>query len=332
MRIVVLPPQGVTFSQDSAWNALLTGLVDRGHDVQGYGYRGGDIDALVSLNDQPDARELLGRVDRGNACVIVLEPRVTSPTMYRSGALGRYGLRFAASPVWARALDAIPFPWPQDLDAVGPLKISQSAPPFVASLINADKRSAVGGSLYGLRREVIAAFDGADVPLAVFGPGWDAPVAVRLRQGVRATAKALHARVKPHLREALARPGIRPSHAQGAVAEKSEAFAVAPVSIIIENSADYVSEKLVDAIVAGVVPVYVGPSLSAFGLPEELAVPSPPTADGVLDTVRSMSAQRADEVRLAGRAWISSDSAKDHEIRAVLRTLGQSIADRLNSP
>ena len=47
-------------------------------------------------------------------------------------------------------------------------------------------------------------------------------------------------------------------------------------SIVIENSSDYVSEKLFDSLLSGCIPVYVGPDLSLYDLPENLYIQAEP--------------------------------------------------------
>lgn len=330
MRIVVLPPRGVEFQSQSPWGSLLVGLREAGHDVDHFGDRNQRVDALVSMNDQPDARRLQARfeIPARRTALVVLEPRVTAPRMYEMSALRHYGHRFAPSPLWAGPLAAEVFHWPQVLRGA-----AQPSGPwqYAATMINAEKRSAVRGSLYGLRREVIRACDLKSVPLAVFGSGWDDSAPQRLKAGAKAIARATQTRHRPWLGEALSQPSIRPAHALGVVVDKSSAFAAAPVTIVIENSRDYVSEKLFDALSAGVVPIYVGPPLGLFDIPSEVAVEVEPHASEVVQSMSMLPAARQEEVALAGREWLRSGEARRHEITCVLKDLGRVIGDRLNS-
>lgn len=308
--------------------ALLEGLRGGGHEVDHYGDSRQQPDALVVLNHQPGIQQLQSRlgVPRSRTVLIVLEPRVTAPGMYQPRTLKLYGRRFAASPIWARRIGAEPFLWPQDLHQA-------AAPPgetgFAASLINADKRSAVTGSLYGLRRSVIRSLGEDSMPLAVFGPGWGDSLAQRLKEAAKAVARATAARILPNLGEALSDLSLRPAQWMGTVDEKVDAFAAAPTSIIIENSRDYVSEKLIDAVCAGVAPLYVGPPLSGFHLPREIAVECEPDAPDILATLRRMTPDRRAEVVAAGQQWLNSSESRMHDIRGVLRNLGNQIGDEL---
>jgi len=113
----------------------------------------------------------------------------------------------------------------------------------------------------------------------------------------------------------------------GSVDAKSEAFAVAPTSIVIENSGDYVSEKLIDAVCAGVAPLYVGPPLSGFQIPREIAVECEPEARAILATLRQMTPDRQAEVVAAGQQWLNSNESRVHDIRVVLHNLGCQVGD-----
>lgn len=238
-----------------------------------------------------------------------------------------YGLRYTPSPIWAEALNAKTFLWPQD---IGPQEIPEGPYRFRASMINGDKRSAVPGSLYGLRRAVIKASQEQDLPLALFGPGWGASTVAHMMLGAKASLRATIAGTIPSVGEALSLANQRPQSWLGTVDDKQVAFASAPIAIVIENSADYVSEKLIDSIRGGAAPVYVGPPLARFELPESMVLTADPVATSVINAVRSMSVARIDEIRSAGGSWLMSTNAKKHAICEVLTSLGSTIGEQLN--
>lgn len=324
MRIVVLYHRGLEPEGGSPWDALLVGLREGGHEASFWEGNPEPIDALVALNDQPAVVDIQRQaaISPGRSALIVLEPRVTSPMMYSTRRLRRYGIRYAASPLWAQSTAASAFPWPQELEPWPP---STTPSDYAATMIIGDKRSAVTGSLYGLRRQVIGEFARSRQPLAVFGPGWNAPVRERFISGSKACVKAMIGGLPPLLGEAFGSLGERPEHWLGCVDDKSTAFAVAPVSIVIENSADYVSEKLVDAIRGGVVPIYIGPKLDAFGFPPDIAIECLPSASAIRRATATLKEGRRSSVLEAGRAWLASEDARSREVRHVLYDLGLAL-------
>ena len=331
VHILVVPPRGVTFSGSSQWMALINGLQDAGHHASVLDDDTQQADALVVLNHRSGVAQLQSKlgVPVSNTTLVALEPRVTAPTMFHPRSLRLYGQRFAASTMWAQQINARPFLWPQDLQQ--PI-VKEQTSSFEATLINADKRSAVHGSLYGLRRSVIRALDESSTPLAVFGPGWGETPGERLQQAAKAVMKAARAQIVPKLTEAMSDLSLRPAHWMGTVHSKDEAFAVAPASILIENSSDYVSEKLVDAVCAGVAPLYVGPPLGKFGLPSEIAIECEPRVEHIVTALRQLTAARRAEVISAGRQWLKSADSQKHDIRVVLKDLGSQIGHGLGRP
>ena len=328
MRIVVLPPRGVSFRAESPWLSFLTGLRTAGHEVSGFGAAGAGADAVVTLNDQPAARRLIGslNIPASKSALVILEPRVTAPRMYATSSLKHYRHRFAPSPFWAQQVGAEEFLWPQVVSSPPAPEVDWE---FAATMINAEKRSAIRGSLYGLRRDVIRACDSRRIPLAVFGPGWDSPQRQRVGEGAKAIARALRARQLPHLAEALGATAIRPTNYMETIDRKASAFPIAPTAIVIENSRDYVSEKLFDALSAGVAPIYVGPPLETFGIPANVAVECEPDASSIARVLATLSEHRRSEITDAGSEWLVSAAAQRHEITHVLTDLGRTVGERL---
>jgi hypothetical protein len=65
---------------------------------------------------------------------------------------------------------------------------------------------------------------------------------------------------------------VRPTRYLGSPSEKLELMSGYRVAVVIENSVTYLSEKIFDAFFAGCIPVYVGPPISSYGIPENLVV------------------------------------------------------------
>lgn len=282
------------------------------------------------MNDQSVVASLQAtlRIAQRRSVLVALEPRVTAPSMYSQRNFERYGYRFAASPMWADELKGETFLWPQDLQRVESVTSTNI---FAATIICAEKRSALPGSLYGLRRAVIRECENMGVSLGVFGNGWNLPALRRTISGAKALTRAIGSGRAPDIREALGDLGQKPQFWCGTVAAKNSAFATAPVTIVIENSLDYVSEKLIDAVKAGVTPIYIGPPLELFGLPESIAVTCAPEPTEIVQTLQSLTPQLMRNVEEEGRRWLSSHHAGTHEIGRVLLDLGRRIGAVLSS-
>jgi hypothetical protein len=290
-------------------------------------------DAALFFNHQPNALELAEAegVPLHRRVLIALEPFSTLPSMYQQRAIRRYGLRFAPSPIWARKLQAETFTWPQRIEIPPGSRRTVDCSKYLATIIAGDKRSSSRDSLYGLRREVIRSSNSSGVAIALAGPGWDRPMWSRLKQAARESLRwSAQARAWPDLRETFSCLGKPSVDYFGVVPAKSEFLRKAPIAIVIENTLDYVSEKLVDAVLAGVCPVYVGPALEPFGFPEEICVHAEPSPTGVLAAVRL--AQRDPEVVIErGREWLRSEAAPHMGVE-VMSALAARIVAQLSDP
>jgi hypothetical protein len=58
----------------------------------------------------------------------------------------------------------------------------------------------------------------------------------------------------------------------GAPGDKQKTLKQFRYSLVIENSSEFLSEKLFDAFFAGCIPIYVGPDVKDYGIPSSLVV------------------------------------------------------------
>ncbi len=288
--------------------------------------------AIVVFNDRPSfrLRRILSRIPKRNRILVVMEPEATGPSNYSRRTLARFGQAFFASPLWASKAGGESFLWPH---AIEDGRMSQTVPitrQFDTTMIFSNKRSASPQSLYQLRRDVIRAAPAVNVKLALFGPNWDRSKMQNLSEGFRATMKSLHAGHRPSVAEAFRDLNFVPSQWLGPIEQKQLAFRIASTTVVIENSIDFVSEKLFDPILCGVVPVYVGPNLEQFGIPNSVVLRAPARSRQILETVRNASPGQLDEIRATGSEWIRSDSAMEFDVARVMDDIGRRIAQRLS--
>lgn len=327
MKCLWIPPPGFE-GRDGlvAWEPLVTTLSDGGVEVRTDVQADSLADSLLSVG-----RDF--RIFRRRRCsgvplpmrtLIVMEPSVTAPLTYARLTRRSFGRIYAASPLWAARLGGESFPWPHSVLAPPASTSIGASHNFRATLINGNKRSAIPGSLYGLRRRVIVQAHQRGVALAVVGPGWGDGLSRQVAAAGRAIAKAGASLTVPDLGEATGDLRTRPPHWLGPIEAKQSAFVLAPTTIVIENSADYVSEKIVDAIACGVAPIYVGPSLHQLGLPDDLAITAPPVASDIISVVESLGPREIDDVVQAGTRWLTEAAGAVDRTR-VLKELGARI-------
>ena len=327
MRIGVYPLTGASSLQEGPWVHFIAGLMDGGHSVIDARQGVVPLDALVVFNRPRSAESLFRRwrISRPRRALIMMEPAVSQPALHSRSYLDLFGQIFAASREWAIEAGAIPFLWPQD---ISPATVRVPTTADVAMLC-ANKRSAMPKSLYGLRRGVIRELQARDGALALFGSGWNESNLSYLSQATRSVVKATFTRTAPSLREAFGRVSVTESTARGFIADKSTGVASAPVSVVVENSPDYVSEKLVDVIRVGKVPVYVGPNLDNYLIPSEVAVAVEPNVPAIMDGIRRAYSDAGRDAQRLGAEWLASPQAALHESSTVLHGLGRAVEQSL---
>ena len=100
--------------------------------------------------------------------------------------------------------------------------------------------------------------------------------------GIWSVRKELQARNMPSLKEAFSDIFYKYPEYKGEVADKIFTLSQYKYSLIIENEADYISEKLIDAILARTVPIYIGPSLEKFAFLSRCVYQCEPNVKSIL--------------------------------------------------
>jgi hypothetical protein len=92
-------------------------------------------------------------------------------------------------------------------------------------------------------------------------------------------------------------------------------------ALVIENDRTYMSEKLFDALIAGCIPIYVGPSVADYGIPADLVIEVEPTVMSVASGIKAV--KRIDYAAFQEKlhVWLSQESTEQ-------RHLGSHVMDR----
>ena len=134
-------------------------------------------------------------------------------------------------------------------------------------MISANKISPNGSGNYELRRTL--AKHQKDSRLQIFGELWRSSLSAKLRYRLGVLRFALVSRSDFSLRAIMNDTFSRYPNTFGEVEDKHAILKDAKFSVVIENSGDYVSEKLLDSLIEGCIPVYVGPHFEGTNLGEE---------------------------------------------------------------
>lgn len=172
------------------------------------------------------------------------------------------------------------FPFPHSLVVNEELICRERRSDSTIPIVNANKFSAIDGELYSLRRMTAARISG----VGLYGVGWQRPLLGQVREIIYCLSQALvhkQSLSRTWLHSALSARASRDK----AVPDKAEFLAKFSRCIVIENSLEALSEKLLDALIAGTYPIYVGPAPRDYGLPDFLCIHAEPNVASIEDAL-----------------------------------------------
>jgi hypothetical protein len=267
---------------------------------------GSEPGVYVFLDFDNDPFEKLPKNDvRAPAVLVRQEPSVVRPQNYRPDYLKHMSMVIdvGRSPLASNSR----INWPQrwTLKHLESPKIAGSERIDRFAIINANKMSFVEGELYSLRR--LAAQKSSDID--VWGFDWD-------MHWFRRATKAFEELLIP-LKHGF---GIKPAAIKGwfksplsfkGISEdKLSTLASYRYSLVIENSIEYMSEKLFDSLFAGTFPIYVGPNPVDFGMPEFVAIHTKPDIDSIMKAIEQARTIDLESWRASVLTWFRSDGVE----------------------
>jgi hypothetical protein len=189
--------------------------------------------------------------------------------------------------------------WPQTWPEGKPL--DQSPPRQArAVMVQSAKYSFVKGQLYSLRAQFVS----SDSRVDLFGLGWTASsfrtagrLSVDLYRAIRGRA--------PINLDCINSAFLRPLCYRGSTPDKLKTMSNFKVAVVIENSRDVMTEKLFDALFAGCIPVYVGPTLEKFDIPANLYIRADANVGSVSSAVTEALALNYDEWKAKSQKFLS---------------------------
>lgn len=237
------------------------------------------------------------------AILIRNEPNVVCPDNYDS----RFTHHFDEVVDIGRALPDTSFTmpyaivWPSASKLKDHLvKTKQEAVVFM----NSNKLSFIKGELYWLRRKALKRLE-----IALYGPGWNSSVFRRLK--ILLAEFFIFVRSRQEFSWNAAKFWFaRYKNYRGLADDKLATLSDFKVALTIENSADYMSEKLMDALLAGCIPVYVGPEPSDFEIPGELVYRAEPSLESIQANIKVALAADFEDWRNKAALFLQKDATR----------------------
>jgi hypothetical protein len=271
-------------------------------------------DFLINLNH--NSRSYRNFLTMGGSSeksfLVLLEPRSVYPSQYKPNNLAKYKSVISPGNPKFNMKNGDFIGWPYKFN-INPSKPGNDEEPLIGyiskqltegthsyeswadrkincSMIAANKVSPNKVNQYGLRRFFAKNMSPED--LEVFGPLWNTPIFGKIVNRIITFVAAFKSGYIPHLSSCFGNVFWNYRSAHGEVDNKHDILLDSKFSLVIENSQDYVSEKLFDAIINGSIPIYFGPDLSSVGLPPNLAIITNPQIESIKEIIHEMNPEK----------------------------------------
>ena len=311
------------FGNSGPWKEFEKVFIEGGHEICNSSYEE-PADAIIANSYNSTIEKFLStsKIPLDKRILVNWEPYIVESARYRPDVFNRFGSRFAPSVDWASMVNAKSFKWPQD--EIVDSNVFQNWPERSKSavMIQGNKFSARKGELYSLRRRVLNMLNSGE--LILFGTNWNAGLKFDWWHWSRSV---LNSDIRGISLRSYSGMGRFYEQYKGKIDNKTLALSQHRISIVIENSADFVSEKLFDAVRAGCVVVYVGPNLEMFDLPKASAIEVDPNPSAIVEKVRYLQSKSESELLEIAKSQFASLKLVSDEWSnfKVLRKLAQDM-------
>jgi hypothetical protein len=271
---------------NNPWNEFIRTFINAGNEIHSNGFN--DKFELLITNSHSWKYILqcvLRKIPKKRRILIIWESPATNKGIYRSIVKNRYGKIFSPSKNWMTGENISYFNWPQlPVRRLSTTEKSWNDRSSKVIMIAANKFSIQPAEMYSLRRDILS-----DKKIAhhifLAGSGWNENA---IQNKIRVLKRIIKSKKffidSKHIRNS--NPNI--INYLGIIDKKSEILQKYKIALVIENSLDYVSEKLFDALDSENVVLYVGGKLEEFNLPKDLAIQIPDQKDIVANKLKEL--------------------------------------------
>lgn len=200
---------------------------------------------------------------------------------------------------------------------------------ILCSMVVANKISPVRTSNYSLRRTI--ATENKNNFLHIYGQFWRSSFRVKILYRFKVLVFNLKSNTEISMKEIYGKLFTSFHWTKGDVINKYDIMKNSKFSLVIENSNDYVSEKLFDAILCESVPIYFGPDLPSVGLPQNIAIRLESLKNFSAITLESIDDESIRNYLEAGKEFLhSSNYCKNWHHSSVYRKIAHLISNFVN--
>lgn len=292
------------------------------------------VDYLISINhNRTSYKKFIKNGGNSQKSILIrLEPFAVYPAQYHPKIEAKYGLVLTPGQFNSQ-IDISQFlgwPYKFHLNPAKPSPNDQKIMDLLPGILNSEvfeignwikrenKMVMIAGnkvsptikSNYRLRRKIASSMNISNLNL--FGSMWNLPFHKKLFHRLSVGVFSLRTGFFPNIYALYGNFFTRYPTYRGEVLNKHSKLKEYRFSLVIENDSNYISEKLIDCMINGTIPIYIGPKLLDYYLPEDLYI----WCDGSLDTlnciVDSISEERATSMLRGMKDFLGSEKFKKY--------------------
>lgn len=235
--------------------------------------------AICVDNEKTFTKKIISAgIPKDKSILIRNEPVVVCPGNRSTLVMKHYGLVLNMGRSPKRFQNSLP--WPQQWPAT-PANLEDKC--WLSEkivLVNGNKISFIGGELYSLRRKAIKFLGNLDL----YGTAWDMTFKYKLKHAISNLLIAARSFYLPKP-SGLSHYFRKVSNWKGSPVKKIEVLSKYKYCLVIENSCEFMTEKLFDAFFARCIPIYVGPDLRDFPIPSNLYIQAEPNLKSIQEKI-----------------------------------------------
>ena len=271
-------------------------------------------------------------VKKDNIIFIYWEPSVTVPYIHKIKFTKQFGKIYTPSRQWTEKLGGVYFYWPQTI-------LTEEIENFHSwekrskrgIMVLGNKFSAGKGQNYSLRRQIAQEkITEKQYLIDVYGSQWNKGVLYDFRHYIGNLRKTALKNIDLKSGNSL---GIKHKNYFGEVSNKTETAKKYKINLVIENSPEYVSEKLFEAHLSQNIVLYVGAPLITENFDQNIAIQCDPSNTNIRNTVlRIMNLSDRDQYKIMRSQYlIAKKEAKKRFNKKVFQALAKDIINGVSS-
>lgn len=316
---------------DGPWYQFKKTLEKYGHEISSEKFRSQNDCLIANSHSKEAILECEGNNTPINRRVLILwEPEVVVPQIYKKKVLKQYGKVYTPSLDWSKKVSGEIFKWPQ-LNLIDNKQNHKNweLRKNRAVMVLANKFSASRGEQYSLRRELNLLCAGKNI-MDLYGAKWNEGNLYNVRHYVGSLIRTPLTNIDLRSAKLLNRTF---TNFQGHSEDKFKTISNYAISVVTENSSDYISEKLFDSVASGAITIYVGPDLERYGISGESAIQTKASAKEIVKVVQNLQSMTVDQQRKIAKKQYNEllKAAGKWEGNLVLTTLARDINFYLES-